>query len=201
MKIGGIILAAGGSSRMGTSKQMLEVNGEYLLNRTVRTVADAGIGQIVVVLGAEEALHRSIISHQPVNVVANEAWQTGMGSSIKRGLRSLRNQDQNLDAVIILVCDQPMLRPEIISGIVSTFQATKKAIVASGYSESVGVPALFARSYFDKLDQLPDDQGAKRIILQNLADVEVVPFPGGEIDLDTIDDYEKFIRAGKATDR
>lgn len=201
MKIGGIILAAGGSSRMGTSKQMLEVNGEYLLNRTVRTVADAGIGQIVVVLGAEEALHRSIISHQPVNVVANEAWQTGMGSSIKRGLRSLRYQDQNLDAVIILVCDQPMLRPEIISGIVSTFQATKKAIVVSGYSESVGVPALFARSYFDKLDQLPDDQGAKRIILQNLADVEVVPFPGGEIDLDTIDDYEKFIRAGKATDR
>lgn len=196
MKIAAIILAAGASTRMGASKQMLQVNGEYLLTRTIKTTEGAIIDHIVVVLGARDALHRTIISNQQVNVVTNEAWAAGMGSSIKSGLQSLLSEHPDLDAVIILVCDQPMLTSEIIAGIISTFHTTKKPIVASGYSASAGVPALFARSYFDKLNQLPDDQGAKKVILQNSADVVVVPFPGGEIDLDTMEDYQKFVKTG-----
>ncbi|HEU5147692.1 MAG TPA: nucleotidyltransferase family protein [Chryseosolibacter sp.] len=195
MKIGAIILAAGASTRMGTSKQMLQVNGEYLLTRTIKTVEGASIDNIVVVLGARDALHRTIINAQ-VHVVTNEAWAAGMGSSIKSGLQSLLSEHPDLDAVIILVCDQPMLTSEIIAGIISTFHTTRKPIVASGYSDSAGVPALFARSYFDKLNELPDDQGAKKVILQNSADVVVVPFPGGAIDLDTMEDYQKFVKTG-----
>lgn len=198
MKIGAIILAAGASTRMGTSKQMLEVKGEYLLTRTIKTVESASIDDIVVVLGARDALHRTIINNQRVNVITNESWNTGMGSSIKRGLLSLMSEDADLDAVIIFVCDQPVLTREIIAGIISTFKTARKPIVASGYSDSAGVPALFARSYFDKLNQLPDDQGAKKIIVQHIGDLVIVPFPGGEIDLDTMEDYEKFVNAGEA---
>lgn len=197
MKIGAIILAAGASTRMGTSKQMLEIQGENLLTRTIKTVAAAGIDDMAIVLGAREQTHRAVLGAYKADIVINTDWERGMGSSIKRGLKYLMASQADLDAAIIFVCDQPMLTSDIISEIVSAFLTTKKPIVASGYSDSAGVPALFARSLFTTLNDLPDDQGAKKIIKQHPADVVMVPFPGGEIDLDTIEDYQKFVSAAK----
>lgn len=193
MKTGAIILAAGASSRMGTSKQLLDVNGEALLTRTINSVINAGLADIVVVLGADEAAHRNILHQLKVHITVNELWEAGMGSSIKAGMHHLIAQVPDVQAVIIFVCDQPMLTADIISGIIARFREIKKQIVASGYSDAAGVPVLFARSYFATLMQLPDDQGAKKIILQNPDDVAIVPFAGGEIDLDTRDDYERFL--------
>lgn len=194
MNIGAIILAAGASTRMGASKQMLQINGEYLLTGTIRTVQEAGLEHIVVVLGAREAMHRKIISNHHVDVVINDRWETGMGSSIKAGLQQLLSTEPKKDAAIFFVCDQPMLTRDVVSRIVSTFETVSKPIVASRYADSAGVPVLFARSYFAKLAAIPDDHGAKIIIKQNPADVIEVAFPGGDIDIDTKEDYERFVR-------
>lgn len=194
MNVAAIILAAGSSSRMGRSKQMLEINGEKLLVSTVKTVLASEIRDVVVVLGADEQAHRQILTPFPVSVVFNDQWQKGMGSSIKVGLHHLMSSGSTCDAVMIFVCDQPLLTPEIIAAIVQIFEQMRKPVIASGYSNLPGVPVLFARSYFTKLEELPDDHGAKRMVQQNPSDVVIVPFPGGEIDLDTMQDYNAFLQ-------
>ena len=194
MNTGAIILAAGSSSRMGQSKQLLDIHGEQLLVKTVQTVLKAGIAQVAVVLGADEGQHRKIIEHLPAEIVFNRHWERGMGSSLKAGLQHVLAQHPSLDAVIVLVCDQPLLKTGNISGLVERHMETGKPIIASRYSGRPGVPALFDKSYFEQLGRLPDDQGAKKIILQNMNDVSEVDFPGGEVDLDTREDYDAFVR-------
>jgi molybdenum cofactor cytidylyltransferase len=187
-----IILAAGSSSRMGQSKQLLDIKGKKLLIRTIDTVLQAGISEVTVVLGSEEPMHRKILKGLPVDIVHNPDWENGMGSSLKTGLRYLISKNTSLEAIVVLVCDQPLLTRENISSLLDKYHDVSKPIIASRYSGMPGVPALFDKSYFKKLAALPDDQGAKKIILQNPADVYEVDFPGGEVDLDTMEDYRAF---------
>lgn len=194
MNIAAIILAAGSSSRMKQSKQLLDIHGEQLLAKTVQAVLNAGIADVAVVLGADEEQHRKIIERLPVETVFNKHWQRGMGSSLKAGLLHVLSQHPSLDAVMVLVCDQPLLERGNISGLVERYHETGKPIIASRYSGKPGVPALFDKSYFEQLARLADDQGAKKVILQNMEDVSEVDFPGGEVDLDTREDYDAFLR-------
>lgn len=194
MNYGAIILAAGGSTRMGQSKQMLDIRGQKLLPKTIGTVLQSHIDPVVVVLGASSGEHVKIIKDFPVELVQNQEWAKGMGNSLKAGLLHLIASHLALDAVIILVCDQPLLESQNIQNLISAFEESRKPVIASRYSGMPGVPALFDKSYFDKLLTLPDDQGAKKIILQNRTDVLEVDFPEGEIDLDTPEDYDTFIK-------
>ncbi len=196
--IGAIILAAGSSSRMGTSKQLLEVDGKSMLTRTVDAVLNAGLHDVVVVLGANEAAHRAALGNSKVHITANQRWAAGMGSSIKAGVNYLLKTVDGLQAAIILVCDQPMLTKDTIESIILRFRNTNKPIIGCGYDGVAGVPALFARPYLEKLLQLSDDQGARRIMVQNPGDVAIVPFIGGEIDLDTREDYERFLASSQS---
>ena len=191
--IGAIVLAAGSSSRMGVSKQLLDVYGDKLLRRTVRTILKTEIDAVAVVLGAREQDHRTIVEDLHVDIVSNTKWATGMGSSIKQGLAHLGRKHPDLSAVIIFVCDQPLLNTAVISDLIAGYRRNKKPVIASGYAGMPGVPVLFDKSIFDKLEALPDHQGAKKIILQNPADVHTIPFAGGEIDLDTMEDYNAFL--------
>jgi molybdenum cofactor cytidylyltransferase len=188
-----IILAAGSSSRMGRSKQMLDVAGQKLLVKTTRTVLKAAIENVTIVLGSEEHEHRQILAGLPVDIVNNPHWQKGMGSSIKTGLQHLVSKYPMLEAVILCVCDQPLLTSENISSLISKHKETGKPIIASRYSNIPGVPVFFQKAYFERLGLIPDDQGAKKIILENPADVVEVDFPEGKVDLDTGKDYEDFL--------
>lgn len=195
MKSAAVILAAGSSSRMGQSKQMLDIRGEKLLVKTIRTIISAGIHRVIIVLGAEEKAHRDLISDLPVEVIYNEDWQRGMGSSLKAGLRDLIADDRSPEVVVVSVCDQPLLKPQNIQALIARHQETGKPIVASEYSGAPGVPALFHKSFFERLMRLPDDQGAKKIILDNIGEASLVSFPEGEFDLDTIEDYRSYLDA------
>lgn len=197
MEIGIIVLAAGSSSRMGRSKQLLEIDGQPLLCRCVDHALAANPSQVVVVLGANEKPHRELLEKLPVHIVSNFYWKTGMGSSIKTGLNYLIQSNGGLDAVILMVCDQPALTSEHLQKLIQKFHEKKKAIIASAYSKSSGVPVLFSRSFFSNLLLLNDDQGAKKIVQQFPDQVETVAFPKGSIDLDTEEDYQKFLKANK----
>jgi molybdenum cofactor cytidylyltransferase len=91
----------------------------------------------------------------------------------------------------LLTCDQPFLKTDTIERLIATREKTKKVIVASSYSETLGVPALFDRSCFQELLALDDETGAKAIILSNRERVVELLFPEGKIDIDTAADYEK----------
>ncbi len=192
MNYAALILAAGSSSRMGQPKQMLDINGEKLLVRTARATLEAGLKNVMVVIGHEEEGHRKILAGLPLEKIYNPSWKKGMGSSLKRGLAHLLSNHPSVDAVIILVCDQPMLSGDVILSLIRQYEQTRKPIVASRYSNMPGVPVLFDQTYFRKLSMIADDEGAKKIILQHPSDVVTVDFPGGDIDLDTMEDYHAF---------
>lgn len=194
MNIGIIVLAAGSSSRMGRSKQLLDIDGQPLLCRCVDHALAASPSQVVVVLGANEKPHRELLEKLPVQILSNFYWKTGMGSSIKTGLNYLIQSGAELDAVILMVCDQPALTSDHLQKLIQIFHEKKKAIIASGYSNSSGVPVLFSRSFFSNLLLLNDDQGAKKIVQQFPDQVETVAFPNGSIDLDTEEDYQNFLK-------
>jgi molybdenum cofactor cytidylyltransferase len=192
MKSGIIILAAGASTRLGRSKQMLDIDGVTLLMRTASASLQAHAGRVVVVLGANDPVHRDTLQGTPVEIVNNKQWQKGMGSSLKAGLRHLISQDDSLEAVVITVCDQPLLTKETIKNLFNQHLVSNKPIVASRYSGQQGVPVLFEKRYFKTLLEISDAEGAKKIIQTYASDVDVVDFPGGEIDLDTPEDYDAF---------
>lgn len=192
MNLGAIVLAAGSSSRMGQQKQLLKVDGESLLKKTVQSIVAIDFKTVVVVLGANAEAHRLAVQGLPVDIVENARWSDGMGSSLKAGMEYLLTKG-SFDAVLVSVCDQPLLSPEIVERIISEYHKSNKGIVASSYSDTAGVPALFDKSYFPELINLPDDQGAKKIIGRHRDAVALIPFPGGEVDLDTMEDYNAFM--------
>ena len=193
MDIGIIVLAAGSSSRMGRSKQLLEIEGQPLLCRCVTHALETKPQHIVVVLGANEKPHRDAIEKLQVEIVSNFYWKTGMGGSIKTGLNYLIQSGAQLDAVILIVCDQPALTSEHLRKLVKKFSEKKKAIIASRYAGSAGVPVLFGRSFFSNLLLLGDEHGAKKIIQQFPDQVATVDFPEGHLDLDTEEDYQNYL--------
>ncbi len=193
MNIGIVLLAAGSSSRMGQSKQLLEIDGEQLLLRSTKIALLAAAEKVLVVLGANELAHRKIIQNLPVEIIANENWQKGMGSSLKKGLNELHSTTPELDAALVMVCDQPLLTTQHLNQIIEKFELTKSPVVASFYAGMAGVPALFAKSIFEKLLNVQDKEGAKKIIQLHKELVESVDFPQGSIDLDTPEDYSTFI--------
>jgi molybdenum cofactor cytidylyltransferase len=189
--IGIIILAAGASTRMGKPKQLLPYQGRSLL-RHITEVAIASKNQpIIVVLGANAEIIKPEICQLPVQIVQNLQWGSGMSSSIRTGIETVNALGQNVEAVVITLCDQPFVSPEVINQLVKAYRLTPKAIVASEYADTLGVPALFHHTFFSKLANLKQGEGAKQIIKKYINQVTSVPFLQGKIDIDTPDDYEQ----------
>jgi len=197
MTTAAIILAAGASTRMGQSKQLLPVNGRPLLLHTIDIVSQAGLAPVMIVLGANHKEHGGLIKNSAVDMVVNPQWQSGMGSSLKTGLSHLLKHTPSVDTVVMLVCDQPNITAEHLQALVQKHLISKSPIVASWYANTAGVPALFDKTMFAELLLLDDSQGAQKILRQHAYILSVVDFPDGAIDLDTREDYEKFIQTKK----
>lgn len=148
---------------------------------------------VVVVLGASVHQTRAEIETLPLQIIENKHWQSGMGTSISTGLAALLEQKPTLNAALILVCDQPFVSTALINQLVAAYQSTDYQIVATTYSETVGVPALFSDRYFSELLRLNSDSGARQIIQQHLPETYTLAFPNGAIDLDTPDQYQAFL--------
>jgi molybdenum cofactor cytidylyltransferase len=186
-----MILAAGASTRMGTPKQLLLYQGRSFLQYTTEIAIASVCQPVVVVVGANsEQIHRQI-KHLPVKVVNNLDWVLGMSTSIKSGIELLNNLPQKIEAVVITLCDQPFVSPQIINQLVDAYYSTKKPIVACEYAGTLGVPALFSQRFFSELAALKETSGAKKVINHNLKEVFSIPFPLGDIDIDTPKDYEQ----------
>jgi molybdenum cofactor cytidylyltransferase len=188
---GAVILAAGGSSRFGQPKQLLAFRGKTLVRTIIDAAHEAGCSPVVVVIGSNGEKILPELAHANVTEVRNVNWQRGIGSSIRSGVRALTDRAPNIEAILLLVCDQPAVNARVIEGLIATHEATKKEIVASSYVDTVGVPALFDRSLFERLLSLGDEAGAKSIILQNPERVARFTFPEAAIDIDSWEDWEK----------
>jgi molybdenum cofactor cytidylyltransferase len=178
---------------MGSPKQTLQFRGKSLLRRAVLAALDAGCSPVVVVTGAHSELSRRELDGLAVREVLNTLWETGMASSIRVGVEGLISANPDVNAVVLLLCDQPHVTADIINGLVAAHRSTAKPIIASTYGGSFGVPALFSRTLFVELMQLEGRSGAKEIIKRHASEAHLLPFPNGEVDVDTPDDFSRLI--------
>lgn len=176
---------------MGRSKQLLEIDGAPLLVQSARVALSTGI-PVTVVLGAEAEAHESVLRGLPVDQVLNPQWALGMGRSLKVGLQQILLTQPQTDAILVMLCDQPKVSAQHVRALLEKGQQTKKNIVASAYSNSLGVPALFKQPIFSDLLALDDSAGAAKLIRARPENVAVVPFPEGAIDLDTPEDVARY---------
>ena len=185
-----IILAAGQSSRLGAPKQLLKYQGKSLLQHTIDMTMHSPVQSIIVVLGSGFELMVKEIDSPDISIVKNENWHTGLASSISCGMNALQDIAPSSDTAILMVCDQPFISTELLESLIAEQKKTGKPIVASKYENTIGIPALFHKSFFPQLMELKGDSGAKKIMQQYPDLVTTIPFPSGNIDIDTLGDYE-----------
>lgn len=189
-RIGILVLAAGGSTRMGRPKQLLTIDGRTLVRRATET-ALAARAPVVVVTGADAERVSAEVGELPVQIVENRDWPLGMGSSLRLGVRTLTESHPNLDALIVTVCDQVDISPDTLDRLLIAHRETGKGLCAASFHDTVGPPVLFGRTYFEELLQVPDVHGAKQLLMRHPDDLARVPCPEAARDLDTWEDYER----------
>ena len=197
-QVAAVVLAAGGSSRMGQTKQLLPIRGQPMVRRVTEAVCAAGLDQVVVVMGAHAEAVRDALAGLPVELVVNAAWAEGMSTSLREGLRVLRSE---IGAALVVLADQPALAPELIRALVDRYRATGSPIVAPFHEGQRGNPVLFDRALFPELLTVQGDRGGRQVIARYQGQVERVLVDDVAVmaDIDTHQDYEKIQRADDDT--
>ena len=185
MNVTAVILAAGGSSRLGSPKQLVQFQGRSLLRRAAETACASRAGEILAVLGFDATVMRRELDGLPVRVLENPLWREGIGSSIRHAITSVSPES---GGILLMLCDQPRLTAGHLDALIDAFGRTPDRSVASAYGGSAGVPALFPRALFGELLLLKGDRGAKRVLLAHADELVTLPWPDGALDVDTAPD-------------
>lgn len=189
MKLSILILAAGNSSRLGYPKQLIEFEGQTLIERITEialTVSD----DILIVLGgnAEMIMPKLERFKDTISTTFNPDWHQGMGTSIGVGVEKLADKS---DLILILLSDQPFISKVLLQNMLQTFANSQNPIVSCVYNQQLGVPMLFDKTVFKELLNLKGERGAKSFLNHYKNSISTVDFPQGIFDIDTIEDVKK----------
>ena len=186
--IGAIVLAAGGSERMGQPKQLLPLAGRPVVHHVTSALVALGLAQVIVVTGAHAEAVGAALADLPLKIVVNESWPEGMSSSIRTGLRALHPDTQ---AVLLVLADQPALTTDLLQSLLARYRASGAPIVAPVYRGQRGNPVLFDRALFPELLAVRGDRGGRALIEKYHEQVElvVVDDPAVIADVDSPEDY------------
>jgi len=159
-RVAGVILAAGKSSRFGGIKQLLPWNDKNLVNTVIQTAKTAGLDPVIVVLGANSTAIKATIIDPTVHIVVNLDWEDGQSTSLKAGISVLPS---SVDGVLFLLCDQPQLSVDLVSGVAEEGLRTGK-VVTPIIDDRRANPVYFPASCFPHIDKLEGDSGGRQII-------------------------------------
>ncbi|MFI0349717.1 NTP transferase domain-containing protein [Actinomadura sp. 9N407] len=183
----GLLLAAGEGSRLGRPKALVELDGERLVDRGVRTLRDGGCGPVIVVAGAAPVEVIGAV------VVPNADWRTGMGSSLRAGLSAL---PPACPAVVVALVDQPRVTAEAVRRLIEAYELGARVAVAT-YLGKPRNPVLFAREHFAAVAEAAEGDAGARSFLREHPEL-VTPVPCADVaspdDIDTPADLEAFTR-------
>jgi molybdenum cofactor cytidylyltransferase len=195
-----VVLAAGKSSRMGRTKALLPLgsSGETFLGRILRVLRDGGADAIVVVIGGDAAAVRASLPRDDVHIssVENPRYEEGQLSSLLVGLAAVEQRHDNVEAVMMTLVDLPLISAATVRAVREAFLANPGApLVRPRRGERHGHPVIFNRSIFGELRRADPSKGAKSVVRAHAAEeVNVdVDDDGAFIDIDTPEDYERFI--------
>ncbi|MBT8289854.1 MAG: nucleotidyltransferase family protein [Muriicola sp.] len=189
MKIATLILAAGSSSRMGRTKQLLPWGNSTLLGNAVSTAHESGLEEVLVVLGAKANTIKATLDSMPCQFTVNSDWEEGLGSSIRTGVSHILSSASFPDGILIMLADQPFVNADYLKKLIYHFENGDGGIICSNYGKKLGVPAIFGRKYFTKLQGLGGDEGAGGIIKTHRGDSYSLDAGNIVMDLDTHEDY------------
>jgi molybdenum cofactor cytidylyltransferase len=185
----GLVLAAGGSRRLGRPKQLLPYRDTTLLGHTVAVARACDFRQLVVAVGGHADEVRESVDLQGVDVVVNDAFGEGCSSSIAAGLVVL---DASCGVLVLLLGDQPGVTPATVQALLAGRGDAPLAVCR--YDDGRGHPLAFDRSVFADLASLHGDKGVWKLLDRRAADVVEVPVPGPiPRDVDTMEDYEAVV--------
>jgi molybdenum cofactor cytidylyltransferase len=144
---------------------------------------------VVVVLGSRASQLELLLQDQPVEIVINQDWSLGMGTSIRAGVSAI--MDKRVDAVLLFLCDQPLVNCMHLDRMIEVHLASGKAITAACYAGTFGTPVIFAASLFDELLALGDAEGGKIVLGRHLDQVQPFPLPEAQADVDTPEEFAR----------
>ena len=191
---GALILGAGNSSRLGQPKQLLRYQGKTLIRHVGEEAIAAVEAPVMVVTGANADLVVEALRELPIEVVENDHWEEGMGSSIGIGVSELLLLHPQLSYMIVMVCDQPFVSAKLLTQLINHQKVTGKGIIASTYENTIGTPVLFGQQYFPQLKALDGQEGMNSVLRQSTGDMAIVSFPLGALDIDTAEDYQQLLK-------
>ena len=171
-----LVLAAGGSARLGRPKQLLDWGGRPLLEGVVTTVTAWPVSGVVVVIGAEaDAVLAGVDFPDEVTVLLNEEWEEGMASSLRAGLDALTRWG-GPDWTFVVLADQPHIPPEVPGRLLEAAAITHRRAVVPVYRYQRGNPVLVSRALWPRLMSLEGDRGASGLFDAHPEWVEEVRF-------------------------
>jgi molybdenum cofactor cytidylyltransferase len=184
-RIAGLVLAAGRSSRMGSNKLLIQIDGQSLIERSVEHVAVSGAAPIVVVVGHDAQVLRTQLHGRQVQFVENPHFAEGLSTSLRAGIAAL---PPDIDGALVALGDMPDISPRLIGRMIAAFDPNEgREIVVPVRQGKRGNPVLWGRRYFSELAGITGDTGAKHLIGQcddRLVEIEAES-DGLFIDLDT----------------
>ncbi len=189
-----LLLAAGRSSRMKEPKQLLPWDGKKLIEHQILNLLATG-ESLTVVMGAYAEKILPLIEPLPIDIVHNDCWEDGMGTSIAQGTSHLLEQHPNMDGILISLIDQPLLTTAHFNKMLTAFQpGSKQIIISKADIQWSGAPVLFDKTFIRELIQLKGDEGAKKVT--NKHKDAIVTIDGGALltDIDTPLAYQEVLQ-------
>jgi len=191
--ISAILLAAGESRRMGSPKALLHYQGQTFIERICRAFLDAGVDELIVVLGARaEEIGRALPAHPAIHSVVNTRYFQGQLSSLMVGIGAL---SPNSEAAVVNLVDHPLITAKTIKALVSSFHDAPLPILIASYQGRRGHPVLFSSQVYGEILAAPLDQGAKVVVRKDPARVREIQLddPGILADIDTPEEYARYV--------
>jgi molybdenum cofactor cytidylyltransferase len=185
-RVTGLVLAAGGSERLGRPKQLLPYGSATLLDHVLDTARSCEFDQLLCVVGGGADEVRSQVDFGGLEVVENQEFGEGCSSSIAAALAAV---DPRSDVLVLILADQPGVTPETVSTLLAG--RGDAPIAACGYSDGRGHPLAFSRDLFGELATLHGDKGVWKLLDRHADEAVDVPIEGPiPRDVDTWDDYQ-----------
>lgn len=197
MKLAILIMAAGSSSRMGSIKQLLKIDGKTLLEKAIETSKKIRNTRIVCVLGAHAEVIKKQINFEGVDFVINNEYALGLSTSIQSGITYLQTQNHPFEGVLILLADQPAIEMQYYQDMARLFSENPEQIVASSYGTKMGVPAIFPKEVLNEIMRIQGDKGAQGFLQQNKQKIVTPEISVNLFDLDTPEDYDSYLKTRK----
>jgi molybdenum cofactor cytidylyltransferase len=180
-----VVLAAGASTRFGSAKQLIRVNGRPLMLSVVSRAVELAGHSVTVVLGANAAELAPLLRHSPASVAINRDWSEGIASSIREGLA---HAPATADGVLIALADQAAVTTEDLRRLAGVWRRNPASIATAQYAGTVGVPAIFPRWCFRDLNELRGDRGAQVLLHRHVDRLVRLSMPSAELDIDRPED-------------